>query len=131
YDEAEAQARKTLELDPNFARAYYLSGLINEQHGDFTAAISAFTRASELSSGGTLARASLAHALAKAGNRAEAEKILTALLPNEREKYVSPDSIAMIYTALGEREKAFQYLEKAVAERPFSMFQLNIEQRFD
>ncbi len=131
YDEAEAQCRKTLELDPSFARVYWLLGLIYEQKGNFTEAVSSLNRAVELSGGGTLAKASLAHAYAKSGNRAEAEKILNELLANEREKYVASDSIAMIYAALGDKEKAFFYLEKAIKESPFSMFQLAIEQRFD
>lgn len=88
---------KTLELDPSFARVYWLLGLIYEQKGNFT----------------------------------EAEKILNELLADEREKYIAPDSIAMIYAALGDKEKAFFYLEKAIKECPFSMFQLAIEQRFD
>ena len=131
YGEAAAQARKTLELDPNFARAYWLLGLIYEQEENFPEAVSALGRAVEISGGGTLAKAALAHAYAKSGNRAEAEKRLGALLAESHEKYVAPDSIAMIYAALGNREKAFFHLERAVAERPFSMFQLGIEQRFD
>jgi DNA-binding winged helix-turn-helix (wHTH) protein/tetratricopeptide (TPR) repeat protein len=131
YDEAEAQCRKTLELDPNFARAHWQLGLTLEGRGNYAEAITELRRAAELSGGGPLARASLAHALAKSGNRAEAIQILNDLLANSEKRYIAPDSIAMIYTALGDKNKAFAYLEKALAERPFSMFQLGIEQRFD
>ena len=131
YEEGEAQCRKTIELDPNFARAHWQLGLILEGRGNYADAIAELRRSVELSGGGPLARASLAHALAKSGNRAEAEKILNDLVANSEKRYIAPDSIAMIYTALGDKNKAFAYLEKALADRPFSMFQLGIEQRFD
>jgi DNA-binding winged helix-turn-helix (wHTH) protein/TolB-like protein/Tfp pilus assembly protein PilF len=131
YDEAAAQCRKTLELDQNFARAYWLLGLIEEARGNYAEAVAQLRRSVELSGGGTLARASLAHALAKSGSRAEAEKLLNELVAGSGQRYIAPDYIAMIYTALGDRDKAFEYLEKGLADRTFSMFQLAIEQRFD
>lgn len=131
YDEAEVQCRKTMELDPNFARAHWLLGLIYEQRGKYTEAIASLRRAVELSGNGTLARASLAHALAKSGVRPEAEKLLAELIARRREQYVAPDYLAMIAGALGEKERAFQFLEEGLIDRPFSIFQLGIEQRFD
>lgn len=129
YAEAETQARKTIELDPNFSRGHWLLGLIQEQQGKFPEAISSFRRAADLSGNGTLALASLAHAYAKSGNRSEAKKILDELLKNQEKRYVAPDYLAMIYTALGDKDKAFSQLERAAQDRPFSMFQLEIEQR--
>ncbi|HRH44441.1 MAG TPA: tetratricopeptide repeat protein, partial [Pyrinomonadaceae bacterium] len=131
YQEAEAQCLKNLELDPNFPRVHWVYGLVLEQIGKYNEAISEFQKAVELSNGGTLAKASLAHAYAKKGNPAEAEKILAELIAKSNENYIAPDSIAAVYTALGDKEKAFSYLEKGVRERQFSMFQLEIEQHFD
>ncbi len=131
YQEAEIQCRQSLELDPNFPRAHWVLGLVLEQQGKFSEAINSFQRAVELSNGGTLAKASLAHAYAKAGNKAEAEKILLDLIANSNKNYVSQDALAAVHTALGNSEKAFFYLDKAVKERQFSMFQLKIEPHFD
>lgn len=130
YDEAEAQCRKSLELDPNFPRAQWVLGLVLEQKGNYDEAILAFQKAIEIS-GGTLAKASLAHALARKGNRIEAENILNDLIAKSNKEYIAPDSIAAVYTALGDKDKAIFYLDKAVSERQFSMFQLDFEQHFD
>lgn len=130
YDEAEAQCRKSLELDPNFPRAHWVLGLVLEQKGNYDEAISSFQKAIEIS-GGTLAKASLAHALARKGSRSEAENILNELIAKSNKEYIAPDSIAAVYTALGDKDKALFYLDKAVSERQFSMFQLNFEQHFD
>jgi len=70
-----------------------------------------------LSHGDTDTTAGLAHAYIATGNRAGAEKILDDLLGQSREKYVSPYMIATIYAGLGNKEKAFDFLEKAYQER--------------
>ena len=131
YDEAEVQCRKTIELDQNFARAYWLLGLIYEQKHQYPSAIESHQKAVELSNQGTLAVASLAYSYAKSGQQSVARNLLDGLITNSDERYVAPDVVAMVYGALGDKDKAFTYLGKAVGDRPFSMFQLNIEQRYE
>jgi tetratricopeptide (TPR) repeat protein len=49
--------------------------------------------------------------------RAEAEKILRDLLRQSKKNYVSTYMIGTIYAGLGEKDKAFEFLEKAYQER--------------
>jgi tetratricopeptide (TPR) repeat protein len=58
----------------------------------------------------------LAYAYAAAGRRAEALKILAEQKTHARRGYVSPFNFAIIYTGLGDKDKAFEYLNKAVDE---------------
>jgi tetratricopeptide (TPR) repeat protein len=51
------------------------------------------------------------------GKQDEAEKILHDLLEQSQNSYVSPYMIATIYAGLGDKEKAFSFLEKAYQER--------------
>jgi tetratricopeptide (TPR) repeat protein len=51
------------------------------------------------------------------GWMAEAEKILGELQRQSKVTYISPYMIAVIYSGLGQREKAFEFLEKAYEER--------------
>jgi hypothetical protein len=48
------------------------------------------------------------------GKRAEAQKVLYDL---SKKKYVPPVTMAIIYMGLGEKDKAFQWLEKSYEER--------------
>jgi hypothetical protein len=59
----------------------------------------------------------LAHAYALIGRRADAEKILGELERQSKSSYVSPYTIATIYAGLGDKENAFEFLEKAYQER--------------
>ncbi len=80
-------------------------------------AIPEYQKAVELSQGDTDATVGLAHAYAAAGRRREAEKILQDLLRQMKTSYVSPYMVATVYAGLGEKEKAFSFLEKAYQER--------------
>ena len=85
--------------------------------GQYPNAISEYRKAVELSHGDTDTIAGLAHAYTAMGNRAEAQKILADFLRQSKTNYVSPYMIATVYAGLGDREKAFVFLEKAYQER--------------
>ena len=92
-------------------------GIGYEGTGKLPEAISEYQKAVELSNGDQGATGSLAHAYAVAGNRADAERILRDLEGKSKGSYVSPYILAAIYASLGDKDKAFQYLEKAYDER--------------
>ena len=55
----------------------------------------------------------LAYAYAVAGRREEALKILGEQQKAARQRYISPFNFAIIYTGLGDKDRAFEYLNKA------------------
>ena len=98
---------------PNNSVAHYWLGVGLEGSGRLTEAIPEYQRAVELSEGDSDFVASLAHAYAVTGKRAEAEKILRQFLRQSETTFVSPYMIATVYAGLGNKDKAFEYLEKA------------------
>jgi tetratricopeptide (TPR) repeat protein len=80
-------------------------------------AVFEYQKAVELSDGNLDATASLAHAFAALGRRAEATKILQVLERKSKSAYVSPYMIAVIYAGLGDKNKAFEFLEQAYREK--------------
>ncbi len=66
-----------------------------------------------------------------AGRRDRALQVLARLRARESDGYMDPANYAYVYAALGDREKAFWYLEKAVAARSPNALQMNIEPVFD
>ena len=69
---------------------------------------------------GLLYVASVAEAHARLGNRDVALKILSQLQASI-DQYVSPTSIALIYSSLGETDHAFSWQEKVYEERDASL----------
>jgi|GEM_PF-2320225 len=130
YDEAISQLQQIIEKDQNFTTAHLYLGRAFEQKKMYEQAISEFQKA-HASPDDLEALAALAHALAVSGKKAEANKILNELLNLSRERYVSPYFIATVYTGLGDKNRAFEWLDKTFEDRNEGMIWLQTEPMLD
>jgi tetratricopeptide (TPR) repeat protein len=130
YEKALEQCRKTLELDPHAALAHWCLGQVYQGQHRYAEAISELEQAHAL---GTtpLIRRDLAWTYAAAGNRALAKKLLSALRQESKGSYVSPYSSAVVYAALGEKDEAFQWLERAWKQRDAQFTYLALDPELD
>ena len=103
--------------NPDNWTAHYYLGVAYEGLNRPSDAIPEYHKAVELSQRDTDALAGLAHAFAVNGQRAQAKHILQALEQQSKNSYVSPYMIATIYAGLGDKDKAFEFLERAFQER--------------
>ena len=117
YNETIEHCLKTLEMEPNFAPAHWFLGQAYIQKGKYQKAIAELQKAVKLSGGRNLMLASLGYAYAVSGKRTEGQEVLNKLHGLSPEDYVSPFSLAIVYTGLGEQDQAFAWLEKAYDER--------------
>ena len=135
YDEAIKQLRHTLELDSNYFFAEMLLGQAYQQKGQFREAAAAFERARRVAGEAGEAPpeilAGLIRSHALAGNRAAAMKVLEELKSLMTRRYVSRHDMAIVYLALGEKQQALDWLEKAYEDRNWWMPWLKVEPRFD
>ena len=116
YDEMITQARRTLQREPNFATSHADLGLALAQKGAFKEALSELEKAHELDGSPTFALY-LASGYAMAGKKAEAEKLLEEMKALAKRRYVCAHEIATGYALLGEKEQAFEWFGKGLAER--------------
>ena len=131
YDEAIEQCQNTVELDPSFGGAHLVLGRAYKQKQMYAEALTALQRAKSLSSDSPEVVALIGYTYAVSGRHVEASKILEELQVQSKERYVSPYYPAMVYAGLGERDKAFDWLEKAFEEREGRMTILKIAPEFD
>ncbi|MDQ3743734.1 MAG: protein kinase [Acidobacteriota bacterium] len=132
YDQATAQLKKTLEVDDHFGVAHlYLGYVYLQQSGHQQDAIAEFQRALDNMGDDAETQAALGHAYAVAGQRAEAQKVLASLREHAARGYASPYFVAIVYTGLGDRERAFDSLEQAYRDRHPGMILLKYDPRFD
>ena len=116
YEQAVEQCRRAIGLDPTLYWSHMVLGWAQTLRGDFTAAIAGLHQANRLNDNPQVI-ASLGHAYALAGRRAEAQKVLALLEETSRRRYVSPYDVATVYAGLGEKEQALLWLEKACDDR--------------
>ena len=131
YEEAMELQRKTLDLDPSFGPAHRSMGGALEQLGRYDEAIAEFRKGAALSDD-LSATSLLAHAYAVSGRTEEAWSLLEELEEAEaRDRYVSPYSLAAVYTGLGNADRAFALLNRAFHSRDRGMASLLVAPRFD
>jgi len=131
YDEGIGQLRRTIEIDPSFPRAHWDLGIAYEQKGRYAEAIEEFRTGLKLSGEVGVWLGALGHAYSVAGRGGEARKALAELREVSRRQYVPPFEVALIYAGLGDREGAFEWLERAYEDRSTWLCWLKFDPRFD
>jgi tetratricopeptide (TPR) repeat protein len=131
YDTAIEAGKKSLEIDAGLSLAHQRLGLAYLQKKMFREAIAEFQQAASNLNRAPLALVSLGHAYAVSGNTVEAQKVLAELRDLSQGCYVSPYGFALIYVGLGDKEEAFQWLERAIDERSTELTFLRADPRLD
>jgi serine/threonine-protein kinase len=70
-------------------------------------------------------------AYAKAGRRQDAERIVERFKDIAKTQYVMSYHVALIYSALGEKDQAIAELESALSEHDYLLPRLKVEPFFD
>lgn len=117
YEQAAQQCQKALELTPNSDGAHACLGYTYLGRGSYQDAVTEFQKALTLSGGDAVRAVWLGRAYAQAGDRPNALKILAQLQDQSKRSYIPPYFIATLYVAMGNKEQAFAWLDKAYAER--------------
>ena len=122
---------RSLNMDPNSGVARWSLGNALLQAGRTDEAISEFEKAIPLSGDSPDEPASLAFAYAVTGRKEDANRIVGELRKRSERAYTPPSLIAAIYGALGDRDKAFEFLEEAFRQRDSLLVYLKVEPMFD
>src|SRR5690606_38822132 len=130
YDEAVAEGENAVAMDPTFPVNRYRLGLAYQAKGLHDRAIAEF-EAMRPSASDPLGWTALAHAYAVIGRTREAEALLETLLALRGERYVSAVFLAEIEAGLGRTERALDWLERAMDERPTILLSLRVNPKFD
>ncbi len=129
-DESIAQLQKVLEMDPNFSIAHFCLAQAFAQKRMFDQSIAEFELALK-SSAGTNRLIMLGYAYASAGNARQARQVMARMRALPGEPYVSPYYAALIYSGLGQTDRAFESLEVAYRDRYWLMAFLKADPRLD
>jgi DNA-binding winged helix-turn-helix (wHTH) protein/tetratricopeptide (TPR) repeat protein len=111
-EQAIEQLQKALEMEPHYYPARFCLGMIHLRRGRLAEAVAEFQKARQAEEDSSFALGFIGYAHAVAGRREEAEQVLQTLLAESAAGYVSPYGVALINAGLGERERAFEWLEK-------------------
>ena len=113
FDDAILEAKRTQELDPDYLYEFPTLAEAYRQKGMFAEAIDLYKKAQEKNGA---PQPGLAITYAQIGRQAEARQILDGLKKIAATKYIPGEDIAGVCVALGDKEEAFVWLERAYNE---------------
>ena len=128
-DEALAEAERTQMLDPDYLYPSFAYGpaVAYREKGMFDKAIALYSKAQQTTQ---LPSSGLAITYVRMGRQVEARHILNQLIEKARTRYIAADSIAAVYVALGEKDEAFRWLERAYAEHSWGVPNIAVSHEF-
>ncbi len=129
YDQAIEQCIKARQLDPQFPLTYYYLAHAYEQRRRYGEVLAALTEGGRL--WGSSERKLLAHSYAVSGRRAEALEILDQIRKQPDGGANEPYDMALIHAALGDKDAALSWLERAVREYSVWAMFANVDPRLD
>ena len=129
YDQAIAALQKTIELDPKYPYAHLFFGHTYVAQGKYAEAVASYTKAIALGLDTPTTQVFLGAASVRAGDRTRALTILQQLQSSK--EHVSAAELAILLTALGERERAFASLEEAYRAHDIQLQYLGVEPGFE
>jgi tetratricopeptide (TPR) repeat protein len=122
---------KLIELDPNFGPAHQylaLSYLKLRRNGE---AIAESEKATELAKRSGITLGDLGYVYAASGKPTEAINVIKELEKKYARKEANGQYIAMVYAGLGEKDKAFEWLEKDFQARNGKLAEIRWQLQFD
>jgi tetratricopeptide (TPR) repeat protein len=108
---------RAFEIDPNYLVGLYLAGGVYSRLGRHDDALRVFGRGVDLTDRAPFYLAYDAWALARAGHVEEARAGLAELEARSTSEYVQPLYLAIVHSALGEMDRAFELLAEGVRLR--------------
>lgn len=126
FDSAIVADNAAIKAHPDFWPPRMAIGYAYMALGRFPESIAAFETGRGLAPEATINLSGLAAAQARAGNRPEALKVLAQLQKMATEHYVAPFDFVVVYDALGDRNQALDWLEKAYQDQSEMMLFLKV-----
>ncbi len=131
FSDALLQAERVVRMEPSFHWGHFFAGWALERLGRGNEAVAALKEAVRHSSSSPVMLAGLGHALAVLQDRREAKRIAMDLERLRADKGLFAYELGVIRAALGERDQAFTWLERAVKERSGWIAYLRVDPRLD
>jgi Tfp pilus assembly protein PilF len=130
YVQAVEQLRKALEIDQRFSPARRMLEEVYAQMGKHKEAVAEREKVLSLSGNPELA-ASIEEDFSRSGYKGVLQSWLDGLTEISKHRYVSAYSISEAYMRMGEKEKAFDSLERAYDEHDSGLVSVGVDPLFD
>ncbi|MEP6743034.1 MAG: protein kinase [bacterium] len=127
----QAKAYAERAIDPNFGPAYEYLALSYLKKGHNAEAIAAAEKAVEITKRSGITLGDLGYVYAATGKRAEAIALIKELEDKYARKEANGQYVAVVYAGLGEKDRAFEWLEKDLQARNGKLAEIRWQIQFE
>ena len=131
YADALAHAERVVRMESSFHWGYFFAGWALERLGRHADSVAALREAVRCSSNSPVMLAGLGHVLAVLRDRVGVLRVLDELKRMRGNKGLFAYELGIIYAALGDVERSFEWLARAVQERSGWIAYLHVDPRLD
>ncbi len=117
YDQALKELQSSLKMNPKFGLGHLWSGRVYQEKKMFNQSIAEYEKTLLASPGWPVAFAALGNVYGIMGEREKAREILDTLFVLSKTKFVTSYGVALVYSGIGDKDKAFEWINKAYDER--------------
>ncbi len=125
--EALTATKRTMDIDPDYTYFEPDLALVYREQGRLRESLEIYLR---LEKTRHQALPGLAITYARMGKKDEARKALNALIQMADKRYIPAEQIASVCVALGEKEEAFRWLERAINEHSATIHDIAVDREF-
>jgi TolB-like protein/DNA-binding winged helix-turn-helix (wHTH) protein/Tfp pilus assembly protein PilF len=130
YEEAVKRLHVVLDVNPGFPLAHLWMGRAYEEQQAYVDATREFQQADQILRDWPVTAAALGYVAAASGHRTDAENVLALLTALSSKEYVTPYGVALVYAGLNDRDEAFKWLDRALADRSHWLVWLKLDPRW-
>jgi tetratricopeptide (TPR) repeat protein len=130
YDRAIEKFRSVLAMEPNFSRTGMVTYAYVEK-GMFAEALADIEQRRRVNGDGPWSWSALAYIYGRSGQQVQARRALGKLEQLNRRQQIDPATIAWGYIAVGDKEQALVWLEKAYAQHSNALTTIKVEPGYD
>jgi len=131
YDDALVHAERVVRMESAFHWGYFFAGWALERLGRYAESVAALREAVRCSSNSPVMLAGLGHALAVMQDRRDALRIVEDLRRMRADKGLFAYELGVIHAALGDEDRAFEWLARAARERSGWIAYLRVDPRIE
>lgn len=124
---ATRECQRMIDLDPNFWPGHQTLGILMVKQNRYADALAEAQKSVGLANRSNAPLALLGHVYARMGRRSDAEAVIKELEKRYADKLADGRDLAVVYAGMGNKDKAFAWLDKAFQNRSVFLVFLKLE----
>ncbi|MFI5154144.1 MAG: tetratricopeptide repeat protein [Chitinophagales bacterium] len=131
FDQATKVLKSAIELNPKYVLSHIWLARVYQEQNMFKEAIQEYQNSLKITPRWAVPIGGIGYVYGISGQKAEAEKYLAKLKEYSSSQYITPYAVALVYTSLGDKDNAFQWLEKSFVDRTNWLVWLKLDRRWN